>query len=96
MRGEAVEDEGVGEVVTEARVGRGEAGHRGHEAGGEGGHRGRETHRRPDHRRRGAVMGGGPWSCGSACLLHVFLQLLHVALELGPPVLEPANDLKRK
>ena len=33
MRGEAVEDQGVGEMVTEARVGRREARHRGHEAG---------------------------------------------------------------
>ena len=51
MRGEAVEDQGVGEVVvTQAGVmGRVEAGHRGHQAG-QGGHGGRVTHGGPgDH-----------------------------------------------
>ena len=96
MRGEAVEDEGVGEVmVTQAGMGRGEAGHRGHQAG-QGGHGGRVTHGGADHGRRGPVMGGRPGHrpC-PAGLLHVLLQLLHVALELGPPVLEPANNLKK-
>ena len=55
------------------------------------------THRGPDHRRRGPVVGGGTWPRRSpAGLLHVLLELLHVSLELGPPVLEPANNLKNE
>jgi hypothetical protein len=43
------------------------------------------------------VMGGGSGLAreGDGCLLYVFLQLLHVPLELGPSVLEPADDLKQ-
>ena len=30
-----------------------------------------------------------------ACLLNILLELLHVTLELSPPVLKPANNLKK-
>ena len=43
------------------------------------------------------MVGGRPWPRSSpAGLLHVLLELLHVSLELGPPVLEPANNLKKE
>ena len=43
------------------------------------------------------MVGGGPWPRRSpAGLLHVLLELLHISLELGPPVLEPANNLKKE
>ena len=49
----------------------------------------------------GVVAGGldrhlGPLARDQGRLLHVLLELLHVAFELGPTVLEPANHLERK
>ena len=51
----------------------------------------------PDHGWRGGGVVGAPGGGGRrACLLHVLLELLHVALELGAAVLEPADHLQQR
>ncbi len=44
----------------------------------------------------GAARGSAPGRHGQRRLLHVLLELLHVPLELGPPVLEPADHLQQE
>ena len=43
-------------------------------------------------RNTGNARGSSPWNLGR--LLNILLQLLHVSLELGSSVLEPADHLK--
>ncbi len=79
----------VGVVVSKRRCGRGR-GHRRHVMV-EGG--GREV---VGAGVVGAARGSAPGRHGQRRLLHVLLELLHVPLELGPPVLEPADHLQQE